>query len=155
MEGSNRFHLGMTLTVWIHELCIHITMVVPLHIGEPSPLDPSLVLPLPSKLPSDPTQALEQLSAAIEAQLDPSIPSSSKLPMQVITAQIRSIHRKAQISVNAARSGTAEERARLDAVDVDLRTIEYERDRVRDEINRCAEYAYVGLLIPGYVKLIF
>jgi THO complex subunit 5 len=145
----------MTLTVWIHELCIHITMVVPLHIGEPSPLDPSLVLPLPSKLPSDPTQALEQLSAAIEAQLDPSIPSSSKLPMQVITAQIRSIHRKAQISVNAARSGTAEERARLDAVDVDLRTIEYERDRVRDEINRCAEYAYVGLLIPGYVKLIF
>lgn len=120
-------------------------MVVPLHIGDPSPLDPSLVLPIPSKLPSDPTQALEILSKAIEAQLDPSIPSSSRIPIQVITAQIRSLHRDAQILLNAARSGTAVERARLDGVDVDLRTIEYERDRVRDEINRCAEYAYVLL----------
>lgn len=116
-------------------------MVVPLHIGDPSPLDPSLVLPIPSKLPHDPTLALETLSAAIEAQLDPSVPSSSKLPMQVITAQMRLIHRNAQITVNAARAGTAESRAKLDEVDVNLRTIEYERDRVRDEINRCAEYA--------------
>lgn len=43
--------------------------------------------------------------------------------------------------MNAARAGTAEARAGLDVVDVDLRTVEYERDRVRDEINRCAEYA--------------
>jgi THO complex subunit 5 len=114
-------------------------MVVPLHIGDPSPLDPSLVLPIPSKLPQDPTLALETLSAAIEAQLDPSIPSSSKLPMQVITAQMRLIHRNAQISLNAARAGTAESRTRLD--EVNLRTIEYERDRVRDEVNRCADYA--------------
>lgn len=122
-------------------------MVVPLHIGDPSPLDPSLVLPIPSKLPNDPTKALEALSAAIEAQLDPSTPSSSKLPISVITAQIRLLHRDAQILLNAARAGTAEERAKLDGVDVDLRTIEYERDRVRDEINRCAEYAYVQLRI--------
>ena len=147
-RSSNILNVGTIQVAPWHDLnrrdtgVVHsFTMVVPLHIGDPSPLDPSLVLPVPSKLPSDPTQALESLSAAIEAQLDPSIPSSSKLPMPVITAQIRLIHRNAQISVNAARSGTAEERARLDTVDVDLRTIEYERDRVRDEINRCAEYA--------------
>jgi THO complex subunit 5 len=116
-------------------------MVLPLSIGQPSPLDASLVLPIPKRLPTDPTLALETLSAAINAQLDPSAPSSSKLPIPVITAQMRLIHRNAQVLMNAARAGTAEARAELDAVDVDLRTVEYERDRVRDEINRCAEYA--------------
>lgn len=116
-------------------------MVVPLSIGDPSPLDPSLVLPIPSKLPNDPALTLETLSSAIEAQLDPSIPSSSKLPMHVITAQMRSVTRNSQVLLNAARVGAAEARAQLDHVDVDLRGVEYERVRVNDEISRCAEYA--------------
>jgi hypothetical protein len=116
-------------------------MVVPLTIGEASSLDPSLILPLPSKLPTDPTLALQTISSAIEAQLDPSLPSSSKLSMPVITAQMRQITRNSQILVNAARLGAAEAREELDRVDVDLRGVEYERVRVRDEISRCAEYA--------------
>lgn len=116
-------------------------MVVPLTIGASSPLDPSLILPIPSKLPTNPASALETLSSAIEAQLDPSLPSSSKLPIPVITAQMRQITRNSQISVNAARFGAAQAREELDTVDVDLRGVEYERVRVRDEISRCAEYA--------------
>lgn len=116
-------------------------MVVPLTIDETSPLDPSLILPLPSKLPSDPTLSLQTLCSAIEAQLDPSLPSSSKLAIPVITAQMRQVTRNSQILVNAARVGAAEARDQLDRVDVDLRGVEYERVRVRDEISRCAEYA--------------
>lgn len=116
-------------------------MVVPLTIGESTPLDPSIILPIPSKLPSNPSTALETLYASIEAQLDPSLPSSSKLPIPVITAQMRQITRNSQILVNAARHGAAEAREALDRVDVDLRGVEYERVRVRDEISRCAEYA--------------
>jgi hypothetical protein len=127
-------------------------MVVPLHIGDISPLDPSLVLPLPQKLPSDPTQALEIIHAAIEAQLDSSTPSSSKIPIHVLTAQMRLIHRNAHTMMNAARAGTAESRESLDRVDVVLRTIEYERDRVRDEIGRCAEYAYVYIITTNQFK---
>lgn len=116
-------------------------MVLPMTISEQSPLDPSLILPIPSKLPHDPKQNLETLHAAIEAQLDPSLPSSSKLPMAVITAQMRQVTRNSQILMNAARAGAAEARAELDRVDVGLRGVEYERVRVRDEISRCAEYA--------------
>lgn len=110
-------------------------------IDEQSNLDPSLILPIPSKLPNDPSLSLEMLSAAIESQLDPSLPSSSKLPIPVITAQMRQITRNSQILMNAARAGAAEARAELDRVDVGLRGVEYERVRVRDEISRCAEYA--------------
>lgn len=116
-------------------------MVLPPSIGQPSPLDASLVLPLPNKLPQDPRNVLETLYAAIEAQLDPATASSSKIPIPVITAQMRLVQRNAQAMMNVARTGTAEARAGLDEVDVDLRMVEYERDRVRDEINRCAEYA--------------
>jgi hypothetical protein len=122
-------------------LYTNINMVLPSSIGQPSPLDASLVLPLPNKLPQNPRDVLETLYGAIEAQLDPATASSSKIPIPVITAQMRLVQRNAQAMMNAARTGTAEARAGLDEVDVDLRMVEYERDRVRDEINRCAEYA--------------
>ncbi len=54
---------------------------------------------------------------------------------------MRQITRRAQVLLNVARVGAAEAREGLDKVDVDLRGVEYERDRVREEIERCEDYA--------------
>lgn len=47
--------------------------------------------------------------------------------------------------LNAARLGAAEAREELDGVDVKLREVEYERNRVREETQRCMDYESVGI----------
>jgi uncharacterized protein (DUF3084 family) len=37
--------------------------------------------------------------------------------------------------------GAAEAREQLDNVDVELRGVEYERNRVREEMDKCEEYS--------------
>jgi THO complex subunit 5 len=60
--------------------------------------------------------------------------------MTVLTSQMRQITRRSQVLLNAAREGTAQMRYRLDVVDSELRGVEYEHDRVRQEIEQCEEY---------------
>lgn len=57
---------------------------------------------------------------------------------------MRQITRNAQVLLNAARLGAAEAREELDGVDVRLREVEYERNRVREETQRCMDYESVG-----------
>jgi THO complex subunit 5 len=117
------------------------TMVLPSSIQDVSPLDPLLVLPIPSFLPPSPLPVIQPIINAIHEQIYPtSEASSSKLPMTVLTSQMRQITRRSQVLLNAAREGTAQMRYRLDVVDSELRGVEYEHDRVRQEIEQCEEY---------------
>ncbi|WWD19703.1 hypothetical protein CI109_104167 [Kwoniella shandongensis] len=125
-------------------------MVLPSVISEPSPIDPLVLLPLPNTLPSSPISDLDPLLSALEAHLSPSStndPNVTKLPIPVLTALMRQITRRSQVLLNAARVGAAEAREELDGVDGDLRGVEYERERVKEEIDRCMEYA------PAYEEL--
>jgi THO complex subunit 5 len=54
---------------------------------------------------------------------------------------MRQVMRSGQVLLNAARHGAAEAREGLDRVDVELRGVEYERERVREEIALCGDYA--------------
>ncbi|KAK8853280.1 hypothetical protein IAR55_003984 [Kwoniella newhampshirensis] len=128
-------------------------MVLPAIISEPSPIDPLVLLPLPSKLPESPIHDLDPLLSTLEAYLTSTTAApnaSSRLPLSVLTALMRQITRRSQVLLNAARVGAAEAREALDEVDVDLRGVEYERERVREEIERCMEYApaYEGMDLP-------
>ncbi len=118
-------------------------MVLPLTISEASPLDPLLLLPLPERLPPSPLPSLDPLLLALEPHLSPS--DTPKLPMTVLTAHMRQITRRSQVLLNAARIGAAEAREGLDGIHVDLRGVEYERDRVREEIERCEDYEWVAV----------
>lgn len=115
-------------------------MVLPSVIHEVSLLDPLLLLPLSEHLPPSPLSDLPPLLSALEQHLDPS-PSSSKIPLQVLSAQMRQIMRRSQVLLNASRAGAGKAREGLDQRDVHLRGMEYERDRVREEIERCEDYA--------------
>jgi len=119
-------------------------MVLPTEIHEASSLDPLLLLPLPASLPPNPTPAIQPLLQSLEAHLNTASSSSSKsLPIQLITAQLRQVTRNSQILLNAARVGAAEARSRLEEVDVGLRGVEYERARVKEEIEKCLDYTLV------------
>ncbi|KAK4686492.1 hypothetical protein P7C73_g3626, partial [Tremellales sp. Uapishka_1] len=120
-------------------------MVLPSTISEVSPSDPLLLLPIPSKLPSSPLPSLDPLLSAIDLHL--SSPSPSHFPMKALTAQMRQITRHSQILLNAARVGAADARAHLNGVDGVLRGVEYERGRVREEIERCLDY------VPAYAEM--
>lgn len=125
-------------------------MVIPSTISEVSPLDPLLLLPLPKRLPPSPLPDLDPLMLALEPHLSTSSSSNPKLPIIVLTAHMRQVTRRAQVLLNAARVGAAEARNELDRVDVELRGVEYERERVREEIERCEDYACVWL--AGYER---
>ncbi|WWC64498.1 uncharacterized protein I303_107108 [Kwoniella dejecticola CBS 10117] len=129
-------------------------MVLPKTILGPSPLDPLLLLPIPSPLPSSPQPDLDPLLQAIQSHIDspsPLVPDNDlaggEIPITVLTSAIRQITRKSQILLNNARNGVAESRNQLDNVDEDLRGVEYELTRVRDEIRKCSEYA------PAYEEM--
>ena len=115
-----------------------LAMVLPSTISEVSPLDPLLLLPLPHPLPPSPLPDLEPLLATLNANLSSSDPT---IPMAVLTTHMRKINRHAQILLNAARVAAAGAREGLDRVDVELRGVEYERNRVQEEMERCREYA--------------
>ena len=116
-------------------------MALPTQIDDISPLDPLLLLPIPDPLPADPQPDLQPLLDILDAALANPSGLGAKVPMTVLTAHMRQLTRKSQILLNAARLGAAEARERLDREDVELRGTEYERDRVREEIERCMEYA--------------
>ncbi|WRT70158.1 uncharacterized protein IL334_007152 [Kwoniella shivajii] len=120
-------------------------MVLPKTICPPSPLDPLLLLPIPTTLPSSPIGDLDPLLSSLQSHLDSS--SDSHIPITALTSTIRQITRKSQILLNAARAGAAQARDELDKVDEELRGVEYERARVGDEILRCSEYA------PAYEEM--
>lgn len=114
--------------------------MLPRTVAEVSPLDPLLLLPLPHDLPTPPELALDQVLADIAAQLNQlNHPSDITL----LTSRMRMLTRHAQVLLNSARVGAAEARERLDTVDVSLKGVEYEHDRVRDEIAKCLRYSYV------------
>lgn len=108
-------------------------------ISESSSLDPLLLLPVPEKLPPSPYNSLDPLLAEINAILkDP-----PALSITLLTSQMRMLSRHAQVLLNAARVGAAEARSQLDTVDVTLKGVEYERERVKDEIAKCLNYTFV------------
>ncbi|OXG18004.1 hypothetical protein C367_04817 [Cryptococcus neoformans Ze90-1] len=120
-------------------------MAIPHTIQEQHPSDPLLLLPLPEKLPPSPLPALPSLISAFDPYIDPSKASSSSsenesIALPVLTSSMRQITRNAQVLLNAARLGAAEAREELDGVDVRLREVEYERNRVREETQRCMDY---------------
>ncbi|OCF38065.1 hypothetical protein I316_00289 [Kwoniella heveanensis BCC8398] len=136
-------------------------MVLPRRIDEPSPLDPLILLPIPDTLPTSPqgdldpllTTLLSQIDAQTQHQDDRSAgtgPGAGKVPITALTASIRAINRKSQILLNAARGSVAQERDALDQSDSVLRGVEYERERVREEIERCKDYVpeYEALELP-------
>ncbi|ORX40523.1 hypothetical protein BD324DRAFT_5727 [Kockovaella imperatae] len=122
-------------------------MTLPSRIDEPSALDPLLLLPLPAKLPSSPLPTLEPLLSALEERLNQ--PGTSADGLAIFTAHMRQVTRRAQTLLNASRVGAAEARETLDRVDVDLRGVEYERDRIREEIAKCEDYeaAYTDIQV--------
>ncbi|WWC91793.1 uncharacterized protein L201_006740 [Kwoniella dendrophila CBS 6074] len=121
-------------------------MVLPKRISSPSPLDPLLLLPIPSELPSSPLPDLDPLLNAIQQHIYPT-EVEENIPITSLTAAIRQITRKSQILLNASRYKVAESRDELDKIDEKLREIEYERTRVIDEIHKCSEYA------PAYEEM--
>ncbi|WWC72087.1 uncharacterized protein I206_106047 [Kwoniella pini CBS 10737] len=128
-------------------------MVLPKTIYPPSPLDPLLLLPIPENLPISPQSDLDPLLDVIQSHIKHS-PFDGKekieneeIPITVLTSSIRQITRKSQILLNKSRNGVAESRNKLDLVDEDLRSLEYELTRVRDEIKKCSEYA------PAYEEM--
>jgi hypothetical protein len=117
-------------------------MVLPSSISDPSPLDPLLLVPLPAVLPTSPLPSLLPLISALDSHLTPTpTPHTDALPISLLTTQMRQVTRSGQVLLNAARHGAAEAREGLDRVDVDLRGVEYERERVREEIALCGDYA--------------
>lgn len=113
-------------------------MVAPTSIASiASPLDPLLFLPVASPLPEFPDADLNLLLC----ELDAALAGKSEFSISVLTAQIRLATRNAQALLNAGRKGTAESRAELDGVDTELRAVEYELNRVREEIAKCEEYS--------------
>ncbi|OWZ36012.1 hypothetical protein C356_04872 [Cryptococcus neoformans c45] len=124
-------------------------MAIPHTIQGQHPADPLLLLPLPEKLPPSPLPALPSLISAFDPYIDPSKASSSSsenesIALPVLTSSMRQTTRNAQVLLNAARLGAAEAREELDGVDVRLREVEYERNRVREETQRCMDYESVG-----------
>ncbi|AAW45631.2 expressed protein [Cryptococcus deneoformans JEC21] len=119
-------------------------MAIPHTIQEQHPADPLLLLPIPEKLPPLPLPALPSLISAFEPYIDPSKASSSSeneaIALPVLVSSMRQITRNAQVLLNAARLGAAEAREELDGVDVRLREVEYERNRIREETERCMNY---------------
>ncbi|KAE8539465.1 hypothetical protein D1P53_004566 [Cryptococcus gattii VGV] len=120
-------------------------MAIPHTIREQHPADPLLLLPIPEKLPPSPLPALPSLISAFDPYIDASNASSSSpedesIALPVLTSSMRQITRNAQVLLNAARLGAAEAREELDGVDVKLREVEYERNRVREETQRCMNY---------------
>ena len=113
--------------------------MLPPTIADASPLDPLLLLPLPKNLPPSLPPDLDPLLAALN---DPTSPVNS---VTLLTAQMRQITRRGHVLLNAARVGASEARAELDKVDVDLRGVEYELNRVREEIEKCEGYEWVQL----------
>ncbi|ADV24039.1 hypothetical protein I315_04119 [Cryptococcus gattii Ru294] len=120
-------------------------MAIPHTIQEQHPADSLLLLPIPEKLPPSPLPALPSLISAFDPYIDASKASSSSpedesIALPVLTSSMRQITRNAQVLLNAARLGAAEAREELDGVDVKLREVEYERNRVREETQRCMDY---------------
>ncbi|WVO14238.1 hypothetical protein L204_101870 [Cryptococcus depauperatus] len=114
-------------------------MAIPSVIQDQNPADPLLLLPIPEQLPFSPVSGLPAIVSAIDAYLTDAV--SSDVPsMPVIASVIRQATRNAQSLLNAARAGAAEAREELDQVDVRLREVEYERDRVRKETEKCLRY---------------
>ncbi|KAI9634167.1 uncharacterized protein MKK02DRAFT_28845 [Dioszegia hungarica] len=125
-------------------------MVLPSQILPQHQTDPLVTLPLPSPLPPSPLPALSTLLAHFDTLLaDPSGSKNVVPPMMIATA-MRQINRDAHALLNAGRVGAAESRAELDRRDTVLRGVEYERNRIREEIERCLEYvpAYTGAELP-------
>lgn len=122
-------------------------MVVPTDLAGPSPLDPLVLLPVPPSLPPNPTSDLESLLASFETALA----SQPDIPLPVLTAQMRLINRNAHILLNAARHNTSLARDELDKADLELRGVEYELGKVREETKRCEEYeaGYRDLQLPS------
>lgn len=116
-----------------------LTMSLPTHIGDPSPHDPLVLLPLPAKLPPSPLPQLHDLSAQLSAHLG----NEPAPDLPVLTAQMRSTTRASQVLLNAARAGATDARAGLDEADVALRTVMYELERVREEMAQCLSYEWV------------
>ncbi|TXT05992.1 hypothetical protein VHUM_03753 [Vanrija humicola] len=121
-------------------------MSLPTRIGDPSPHDPLVVLPLPEKLPASPLPQLHDLAGQLNAHLG----NEPAPDLPVLTAQMRSTTRASQVLLNAARAGATDARAGLDEADVALRTVMYELDRVREEMAQCMSYEpmYETLDIP-------
>lgn len=114
------------------------TMVAPRDISDqPSAIDPLVLLPLPKHLPSPPTEDLQVLVSAFHDVLN----GRSSIPISVLTSQLRLVTRNSHALLNASRSGTAEMRFELDNVDTELRGVEYELNRVREEIAKCEDYS--------------
>lgn len=114
------------------------TMVAPRDISDqPSSIDPLVLLPIPKHLPPPPTDDLNILVAALHDALS----GHSTIPISVLTAQLRLITRNSHALVNAARAGASELRHELDTVDTELRGVEYELNRVREEIAKCEDYS--------------
>ncbi|ORY33372.1 hypothetical protein BCR39DRAFT_519489 [Naematelia encephala] len=120
-------------------------MALPSSIGPPAANDPLVVLPLPAQLPSPYPPDFDPLLDALQSYI--ANPSQCPIPVQVLTSQMRQLTRRSHVLLNAARVGTSDARAELDELDVDLRTVEYERDRVATAIDRCENY------IPSYHQL--
>jgi hypothetical protein len=116
-------------------------MVVPHDIAPQDLLDPLLLLPVPEKLPRDSLQSLESVLAALESHLEPSSSQdATTIDLTVLTAQMRQITRNAYVSLNAGRAKASEARRELDEKDTGLRGVEYERARIRGEIDFCGQY---------------
>lgn len=118
-------------------------MVVPRIVDPQDTLDPLLLLPVPEHLPADPSKQIPALLSLLEPHFQPTSPndaSSSKVPPTLITSQMRAINRHSYMLLNAARVDAARMREDLDRKDTKLRGVEYERNRIREEIARCTEY---------------
>ncbi|WVW86262.1 hypothetical protein I302_108304 [Kwoniella bestiolae CBS 10118] len=122
-------------------------MVLPKTIHPPSPLDPLLLLPIPSPLPSSPQPDLDPLLHSITSHINSTSEEEETVPITVLTSAIRQSTRKSQILLNAARVNAAQARDELDGIDERLREVEYESTRVQDEMRKCSEY------VPAYEEM--
>ncbi|WVQ84658.1 hypothetical protein IAT38_006813 [Cryptococcus sp. DSM 104549] len=118
-------------------------MGVPAVITEQPTADTLLLYPVPSTLPVSPLPSLPPLVNALEAHLQQA-PNAEQVPLPVLTTAMRQVTRTTHVLMNAARAGVAEAREELDGVDVELREVEYERMKIREELERCSGY------IPAY-----
>src|ERR1700760_24030 len=85
-----------------------------------------------------------------------SSPSASPTPAEIETsrlqsrlfaysAQLKSLHRKAIMSVRATKQLTSDARSEIDRLNLQLQNLVYEQRHLRGEIRGCEEYEYVFL----------
>jgi THO complex subunit 5 len=79
-------------------------------------------------------------------------PSQNQSLVFAYAAQLRSLHRRAVLSVRDTKQDTSEARSEVDRLNLQLQNLVYEQRHLRGEITACEEYEYVTQSVLSCAK---